>query len=111
MLVNEGLPSFLVDQLENKIGTLKGKKIALLGMTFKANNDDTRESLSFKLKKVLEMRLAEVLSSDPYLKDTLNFEEALAEADGVILGVPHREYLNLKINKPFVDCWGIWRKG
>lgn len=111
MLVNEGLPVFLVDQMEQKLGTLKNKKIVILGMTFKANNDDTRESLAFKLKKNLEIRMAKVLPSDPYVSDTLPLEEALHHADGVILGVPHKEYMSLDIKTPYVDCWGIWRKG
>ena len=67
MLVNEGLPDFVVSQLERKMGSLKDKKIAILGMTFKPNNDDTRESLSFKLRKNLEFRMSEVLIHDPYL--------------------------------------------
>ena len=109
MLVNEGLPNFLVSQLEKKVGSLKNKKVALLGMTFKANNDDIRESLSFKIKKELEFKLARVLPSDPYLKDTYKLEDALSTCDAVILGVPHREYLNLKIDKPYVDCWNVWK--
>lgn len=110
MLVNEGLPNFLVAQLENKLGTLKNKKVALLGMTFKANNDDIRESLSFKIKKELEFKMAKVLVSDVFIKDTLNYQEALTQCDGVILGVPHNEYLDLKIDKPYVDCWNVWKK-
>lgn len=109
MLVNEGLPNFLVSQLEKKVGSLKNKKVALLGMTFKANNDDIRESLSFKIKKELEFKLAEVLPSDPYLKDTYKLEDAISSCDAVILGVPHNEYLNLKIDKPYVDCWNVWK--
>ena len=111
MLVNEGLPDFVVSQLAAKMGgSLKGRKIALLGMAFKANNDDTRESLSFKVKKNLEFRMAEVLIHDPYL-ETLPLDEVLAHAEGVILGVPHDEYLGLKISVPFADCWNVWRKG
>lgn len=109
MLVNEGLPNFLVSQLEKKLCSLKNKKVALLGMTFKANNDDIRESLSFKIKKELEFKLADVLPSDPYLKDTYKLEDALSKCDAVILGVPHNEYLNLKIDKPYVDCWNVWK--
>ena len=110
MLVNEGLPDFVVGQLEAKMGgSLKDKKIALLGMTFKPNNDDTRESLSFKVKKNLEFRKADVLIHDPFL-NTAGIDEILSQAEGVILGVPHDEYLNLKIDVPFVDCWNVWRK-
>ncbi len=111
MLINEGLPVFLADQLEAKLGgSLKNKKVAILGMTFKADNDDIRESLSFKLKKVLEMKMAKVLPCDPHLPDTLPLDQALEEAEGVILGVPHRAFLGLKVSKPFVDCWGVWPK-
>jgi len=110
MLVNEGLPNFLIEQLEEKMGDLKGKNIIVLGMTFKPNNDDTRESLSFKVKKLLSFKMANVICSDPYLNDTEDMNTALAKADGVILGVPHNEYINLKLDIPFVDCWGVWEK-
>lgn len=111
MLVNEGLPAFLVRQLENKIGSLTDKKIAILGMAFKANVDDTRESLSFKVKKLLEFKMAEVMCHDPYPEDSPDLDKVLGKADAFILGVPHREYLKLKITKPFVDCWGVWERG
>jgi UDP-N-acetyl-D-mannosaminuronic acid dehydrogenase len=110
MLVNEGLPNFLVGQLEKKMGSLAGKKIAILGMTFKANNDDTRESLSFKIKKLLQFKMADVLVNDPYIEATDSLEEALKNAEGVILGTPHDEYKNIKLTVPFVDCWGFWER-
>ena len=110
MLVNEGLPNFLVSQLEEKMGgSLKGKKIGVMGLAFKADNDDTRESLSFKVKKLLEMKMAEVLVTDEFVPGTLPLRKFIKEADGVILGVPHSAYRKLKIKKPFVDCWGCWR--
>jgi len=108
MLVNEGLPNFLVQQLEKKIGNLAGKRIALLGMTFKANNDDTRESLSFKIKKILEFRMAKVIAHDPYLPSEMSLQETLNSANGVILGTPHNEYKNIIPAVPYIDCWGIW---
>ena len=110
MLVNEGLPNFLVKQLEEKMGSLKGKKIAILGMTFKANNDDIRESLSFKVKKQLQFKMAEILINDPYLSDTMPLDEVLREAEGVILATPHAEYKDLKITVPYIDCWDVWNK-
>ena len=110
MLVNEGLPNFLVSQLEEKMGgSLKGKKIGVMGLAFKADNDDIRESLSFKVKKLLEMKMAEVLVTDEFVPGTMPLKKFVKEAEGVILGVPHSAYKNLKIKKPFVDCWGCWR--
>ena len=109
MLVNEGLPNFLVSQLEAKMGLLKGKKIGVMGLAFKADNDDIRESLSFKVKKLLEMKMAEVLVTDEFVPGTMPLRKFLKEADGVILGVPHSAYRKLKVKKPFVDCWGCWR--
>ncbi len=109
MLVNEGLPNYLVMAIKRKLdNNLSGKSVAILGMTFKANNDDTRESLSFKIKKLLEFQEANVIMSDPYIPGSTPLEEALALADGIILGSPHREYLNLRPACPFVDCWGVW---
>jgi UDP-N-acetyl-D-mannosaminuronic acid dehydrogenase len=109
MLVNEGLPNFLVDQLEKKMGTLVNKKIAVLGMTFKPNNDDIRESLSFKIKKLLEFKMALPLITDPYLDNSLPLNETLEQAEGIILGTPHNEYKNITPNVHFVDCWGFWK--
>jgi UDP-N-acetyl-D-mannosaminuronic acid dehydrogenase len=108
MLVNEGLPNFIVDKLEKKMGNMKDKNIALLGMTFKANNDDTRESLSFKIKKLLEFKMANVIINDPYVPSTLPLNKVLEKADGIILGVPHKEYKDILPKVPFIDCWGFW---
>lgn len=109
MLINEGLPNFLVNQLEKKIGSLAGKKIGLLGMAFKPDNDDTRESLSYKVKKILESRLAIVQDTDVYQDTHADLKTVVKECEAFILGVPHKEYKNLSLGgKPFVDCWGTW---
>jgi UDP-N-acetyl-D-mannosaminuronic acid dehydrogenase len=109
MLVNEGLPNFLVSQLEGKMGSLKGRRIGIMGLAFKPDNDDIRESLSFKIKKLLEMKMAEVLITDEFVPNTMPIEDFVKKSDGVILGVPHTAYRKLKIKKPYVDCWGCWR--
>ena len=112
MLVNEGLPNFLVSQLEAKMGgSLMGKKIGVMGLAFKADNDDIRESLSFKVKKLLEMKMAEVLVTDEFVPGTMPLKKFVKEAEGVILGVPHSAYKGLKLKQPFVDCWGCWARG
>ena len=112
MLVNEGLPNFLVSQLEAKMGgSLKGKKIGVMGLAFKADNDDIRESLSFKVKKLLEMKMADVLVTDEFVPGTMPLRKFIKDCDGIILGVPHSAYRKLKIKMPFVDCWGCWARG
>ena len=67
MLINEGLPMFLVEQLRPH--DLANKRVAILGMGFKAESDDKRDSLSYKLKKLLEVEALEVLCTDPYVPD------------------------------------------
>ncbi len=67
MLINEGLPMFLVEQARRY--DLANKKVAILGMAFKAESDDKRDSLSYKLKKLLEVEALEVLCTDPYIHD------------------------------------------
>jgi len=108
MLVNEGLPNFLVQQLEAKMGSLKGRRIGVLGLAFKPDNDDVRESLSFKVKKLLELKMADVLLSDLYVPNTLPLDRFLQQAEGIVLGVPHSEYRALAPSCPYVDCWGVW---
>lgn len=109
MLVNEGLPNFLVEELEKKLGgALNQKTIAIFGMTFKIDSDDIRDSLSFKIKKKLEQKLATVLTVDPYLAGMCPADEALRKAHGIILGVPHTAFREIRPAVPFVDCWNAW---
>src|SRR5579863_1138597 len=109
MLINEGLPMFLVQQLR-PFG-LANKRVAILGMAFKAESDDKRDSLSFKLKKLLEVEALEVLCTDPYLHESyfVSFETALRKADIVIIGAPHKVYRDVEIpdGKIVVDPWNF----
>lgn len=110
MLVNEGLASFVVQMAENRLtGSLQGKKIGLLGMTFKANSDDTRESLSFRVKKLLVFNGAEVKCHDPYLADSASIDDIL-QCDCIILTTPHNEYRDLNFKQPLIDVWGYYRE-
>jgi len=93
MLVNEGLAEFVVDRLKAKLGgDLWKRKVGLLGMGFKANNDDVRESLSYRVKKALEFAGAEVSFNDPYVEGSSPLQELLEQAEGLILCTPHKEY-------------------
>jgi UDP-N-acetyl-D-mannosaminuronic acid dehydrogenase len=111
MLVNEGLPNFLVNQLRQQ-QNLRDKVVAVLGMAFKGESDDKRESLSYKLRKLLLVEAKEVLCTDPYVPDPklVPLAEALRRADVIILGAPHAAYRDLPIasDKVVVDVWGFW---
>ena len=91
--VNESVPLFLVEGVKRRLGTLADKKVAVLGLTFKADTDDERDSLSFKLIRLLERELADVAISDPHAQSpTQPLGEALADADAVIIATNHAEF-------------------
>ena len=109
MQVNEGLPAYIVAALERRYGGLKDKTIGILGMAFKAESDDTRASLSYKLRKLLSWSGARVLGTDPYVDDPrlVSLECVLGESDVLVLGAPHKAYRGLEIGgKDVVDVWG-----
>jgi len=83
-------------------------------MAFKANNDDPRESLSYKLKKVAELQAKTVLCSDAYIKDPrfVSAEEVIEKSDIIIIGIGHDAYKDLDLKgKQVVDIWNIYGKG
>jgi len=112
--VNEGLPAYIVSALQRRYGTLRGKTIGILGMAFKAESDDSRASLSFKLRRLLAWAGARVLATDPYVRDhrLVPLDEVLAGSDILILGAPHAAYRGLEIGgKDVVDVWGAMGDG
>ena len=110
MLVNEGLPNFIVDELRRG-HDLRQSTVAILGMAFKADCDDTRDSLSYKLKHLLEVYAGKVLCSDPFVSDAslVPLKEAMEKADVIVIGVPHSAYRELQFpdGKHIVDVWGM----
>lgn len=112
MLINEGLPNFVVEQLRGK--DLARQRVAILGMAFKGDSDDSRDSLAYKLRKLLQLHALEVICTDPYVPDPslVPLDEAVGRADIIILGAPHSAYRNLQLSpeKTIVDIWGFWGK-
>ena len=113
MIVNEGLPNFIIENLKIRFNLAK-TKVGILGMTFKSDIDDIRDSLSYKLVKILHFHGAEVLCSDEYVKDPgfVSKEKILQTCKIVIIGVPHSQYKGLEIpdNIEVVDLWGVTQK-
>lgn len=112
MMINEGLPNFLVEQLRGQLeGGLSNRRVGILGMAFKADIDDNRDSLSYKLAKVLQFRGAIVSCSDEFISDPsfVSKEDILSACSVVIVGVPHSAYRGLQIPESthVVDLWGV----
>jgi UDP-N-acetyl-D-mannosaminuronic acid dehydrogenase len=112
MMVNEGLPRVLVDSVKERY-ELTSCTAAILGMSFKGNCDDPRDSLAYKLRKVLTLECRRVLCTDPYISDPsfVPLETALGEADLVFVGACHDEYKDLEIDKPVIDVFNFLRPG
>jgi UDP-N-acetyl-D-mannosaminuronic acid dehydrogenase len=114
MLVNEGLPNHIVATLKRKC-PLRQKTVGVLGMAFKANSDDKRQSLSYKLKKLLELEAGNVLCTDVYIHEEgfVTAEELVRCSDIIIVSAPHRQYASLEIpsDKVLVDIWNFYGKG
>jgi UDP-N-acetyl-D-mannosaminuronic acid dehydrogenase len=112
--VNEGLPAFIVQRLRGRYGDLTGRRIGILGMAFKAESDDARASLSYKLRKLLIWAGAEVLATDPYVPDDrlVPLADVLAGSDILVLGAPHAAYHSLDVGgRDVVDVWGAMGGG
>ena len=83
-------------------------------MAFKAESDDTRASLSYKLRKLLSWAGARVVATDPYVVDDrlTTLECVLEESDVLVLSAPHAAYQNLAVGgKDVVDVWGAMGHG
>jgi len=91
--VNESVPLFLVEGIKRRVGPLSGRKVAVLGLAFKKDTDDERDSLAHKLVRLLERELADVAIHDPVVATpTQAFDEALAGADVVVVAANHSAF-------------------
>jgi UDP-N-acetyl-D-mannosaminuronic acid dehydrogenase len=143
--VNESVPLFLVEGIKRRLGphngehaldvtdasrgapgtslgTLAGRKVAVLGLAFKADTDDERDSLAHKLIRLLERELADVVTHDPHVPTpTVSFEEAVRNADIVVVAANHHEFcepaaLATIARRASRDClvvdpWNCWGAG
>jgi UDP-N-acetyl-D-mannosaminuronic acid dehydrogenase len=111
---NEGLALYIVENVMRN-SRKEVLKVALLGMAFKANNDDIRSSLSYRVKKAFLLAGAEVIAADSRVnvdKTLVTEAQAIEACDVVVICAPHQEYSNLDYrNKQVVDIWNLLGKG
>jgi UDP-N-acetyl-D-mannosaminuronic acid dehydrogenase len=108
--VHEAVPLFLVEGIERRIGSLASHKVAVLGLTFKRDTDDERDSLSPKLIRLLERELADVAVCDPHASTpTQPLADAVDGAGAVVVATNHSEFerpetLQTILAKASPDC-------
>jgi UDP-N-acetyl-D-mannosaminuronic acid dehydrogenase len=122
-LVNDGQPSFVVERTERLMGGLTGKRVAALGLTYKPDVDDVRESPSLEVLRILQERGVQTAAYDPLAPDVTmagdrasTVEQAVEGADAVLLLVAHRELRSLQPQslRPrmrsanALDCQNVW---
>ncbi len=97
--INNSMPLYTIELLTEKLNeikkSIKGTKIALLGLAYKANISDLRESPSLELIKILEKKGADLIKYDPYvptLNNVASLEEALKKAEVILLATNHSEF-------------------
>ena len=101
--INDQQPEFVAQHIEAVVEELAGKVIAFLGLSFKANVDDLRESPAIKLVGHLERRGAQVLAYEPFRSEAglpgvtqvSHLDQALLNADLIVLAVAHNQFKDL----------------
>jgi UDP-N-acetyl-D-mannosaminuronic acid dehydrogenase len=124
-VVNDSKPHFVIEKVKEKASHFKQPKIACLGLSFKADIDDLRESPAVEIVKELASSGCQLLVSEPHIKKLpeelekfsnirfAEFDEATREADILVLLVNHRQFSRVSTNllreKVVIDTRGAWR--
>ena len=114
--INDGKPAWVADRIGQDVKP--GNKVAVLGMSFKPNIDDIRESPSVTLAQILQQRGYEVLACEPFVQgDVAGFanyslKDAMEQCDYAVVTLAHDPFKAEKAqiaSKPFFDCVGLMR--
>jgi UDP-N-acetyl-D-mannosaminuronic acid dehydrogenase len=120
--VNESVPLFLLEGAKRRLVTLADRRVAVLGLAFKADTDDERDSLSHKLIRLAERELADVVVHDPHVPTpTPSFAEAVSDAEVVFVATNHSSFCTPDALAAIasgaaseclvVDPWNCWGAG
>ncbi len=104
--INNSMPHYTVELLENQLQklkkTIKGAKVGLLGLAYKANVDDIREGPAFEIINILKTKGADVFAFDPHVKKGSNvndLDELFNKSDYIILATDHNEFKSMNLEK------------
>lgn len=107
--INDGLPHVLIQQAKRQ-RDLTGVPTGILGMAFKADCDDFRDSLAYRLRALLRQEGAMVMCTDPYIRDPefVPLEQVLRSCQLFFIGCPHAVYRQIAwAGRAVIDCWGL----
>ena len=103
--INNSMPNYTVELLENELKklkkTIKKAKVGVLGLAYKANVDDIRESPALEIINILKTKGADVFVFDPHVKNGGNvqdIDELFNKSDYIILATDHKEFKNIDLN-------------
>ncbi len=122
--VNDEQPHFVVEKVKQTLGDLKGKKIAALGIAYKPDVEDLRESPASEVVRLLQQEGAQVKAWEPFKPDAHlkgidmapSLHETIKDMDAILLLVKHTEFKNIKPEeiasetnaRIIVDCVNAW---
>jgi UDP-N-acetyl-D-mannosaminuronic acid dehydrogenase len=123
---NDDQPAYVVDLVTNALGGLSGRRIAALGLAYKADVDDLRESPAIEIARLLASKGAAVRTYEPFDPDSVvtnaeaatSLELALQDAEAVILLVDHQTFRELDpqevkekmSGQVAIDTRGVWER-
>jgi UDP-N-acetyl-D-mannosaminuronic acid dehydrogenase len=101
--VNDSQPHFTAETVRRGLGSLKGKRIAALGLAYKPDVDDLRESPAAEVVRILQEQDAVLKAWEPFKPDadlqgivmSPTLEDAIRDADALLLLVRHTEFMKL----------------
>jgi UDP-N-acetyl-D-mannosaminuronic acid dehydrogenase len=104
--VNDEQPQFVVEKVKQALGNLKGKKITALGLAYKPDVDDLRESPAINVVHLLQEAGATIKAWEPFKRNaslknivvSSSFEEAVKDSDSILILVKHTQFVDINPN-------------